>query len=55
LPRPTRPAEYQASKTAVLGQRIKGKWNVQAVVAKDDDAQTMLNHTALQARLRGLI
>ena len=29
--------------------------DVQAVVAKDDDAQPMLNHTALQARLRGLI
>jgi hypothetical protein len=49
------PAVYHGFKTDILGKRIEGKWNVQAVVAKEDDAQTMLNHTALQARLRGLI
>jgi len=49
------PAAYGDFKTDILGQRIKGKWNVQAVVAKKEDVQTMLNHTAIQARLRGLI
>lgn len=49
------PASYGQFKTDVLGRRIRGKWNVQAVVAKDDDHKTMLTHTALQARLRRLV
>jgi hypothetical protein len=34
--------------------RIAGRWNVQAVVAKEDDVATMLNHAAAQIRLRNL-
>jgi hypothetical protein len=48
------PPAYHGFKTEVLGDRVAGKWNVQAVVAKEDDVQAMLSHTALQARLRGL-
>jgi hypothetical protein len=48
------PAVYRGFNTDVLGRRVKGKWNVQAVVANKDDHITMLTHTALQARLRGL-
>jgi hypothetical protein len=51
------PIEYAGFKTDVLGGRISGKWNVQAVVVGDDEEgiRMMLNHTAIQARLRGLI
>lgn len=51
------PIEYAGFNTDVLGARIPGKWNVQAVVVRDDEEGTrmMLNHTAIQARLRGLI
>jgi hypothetical protein len=51
------PAAYDSFSVAILGDRISGKWNVKAVVAKSDESgvQTMLNHTAIQARLRGLI
>jgi len=38
----------------VLRDRKAGKWNVQAVVAKADDYKSMLGHTTLQAKLRGL-
>jgi hypothetical protein len=48
------PQAYAGIKTDVLRDRVAGKWNVQAVVAKEDDFETMLNHTAIQARLRGL-
>jgi hypothetical protein len=48
------PSGYAGFKTDVLRDRRTGKWNVQGVVAKADDFDTMLGHTALQARLRGL-
>lgn len=50
---PTPPA-YADFRIDSLKERKAGKWNVQAVVAASDDAETMLNHTAIQARLRGL-
>lgn len=49
------PAAYNGYKVEMLRDRYAGKWNVQAVVADADDFQTMLNHTALQAKLRKLI
>jgi hypothetical protein len=49
------PEAYQGFRAEMLASRVSGKWNVQAVVAKADDHTTMLNHTALQAKLRGLI
>jgi len=51
------PIEYAGFSTDVLGSRISGKWNVRAVVVRDDEEgiRMMLNHTAIQARLRGLI
>jgi hypothetical protein len=48
------PKGYAGLRTDVLGDRVRGKWNVQAVIADAADADTMLMHTALQARLRGL-
>jgi hypothetical protein len=48
------PHGYSGFKTDVLRDRRTGKWNVQGVVAKENDFATMLGHTALQARLRGL-
>jgi hypothetical protein len=48
------PRAYDGFKTDVLRDRVAGKWSRQAVVAKEDDFETMLNHTAIQARLRGL-
>jgi hypothetical protein len=48
------PAVYGGIEVASLRERRAGKWNVKAVVASDDDADTMLTHTAIQARLRGL-
>jgi hypothetical protein len=54
-PADTLPDAYQGFKVDVLRDRIRGKWNVQAVVADRDDYGTMLRHTFLQARLRGLI
>jgi hypothetical protein len=48
------PAVYGGLKVDSLRSRRSGKWNVMAVVANDDDAETMLTHTAIQARLRGL-
>lgn len=51
------PVEYAGFTIEVLGSRISGKWNRQAVVVRDeeDGVQMMLNHTAIQARLRGLL
>jgi hypothetical protein len=51
------PIEYAGFSTDVLGNRIQGKWNVRAVLAKDNDEgrRMMLTHTAIQARLRDLI
>lgn len=48
------PAAYGDFRIETLGDRKAGKWNVQAVVASRDDLEPMLNHTALQAQLRGL-
>jgi hypothetical protein len=50
------PPAYSYFKTDILGERIAGKWNVKAVVATGDadGTKAMLNHTALQARLRGI-
>lgn len=48
------PRAYEGFKTEMLRDRRKGKWNVQAVVAGADDHETMLAHTAIQARLREL-
>jgi hypothetical protein len=49
------PKAYDHFTTDMLRDRVVGKWNVQAVVAKADDYETMLAHTALQARLRKLV
>jgi hypothetical protein len=49
------PNGYRNYKTDVLRNRKAGKWNVQGVIATDDDHATMLGHTALQVRLRGLL
>jgi hypothetical protein len=49
------PPAYSGFTTAMLRDRVAGKRDVQAVVADADDHETMLNHTALQAKLRGLI
>jgi hypothetical protein len=46
---------YQGFKVDVLRDRIHGQWNVQAVVSDRDDYPTMLRHTYLQAKLRGLV
>lgn len=48
------PKGYAGFNTDVLRDRKAGKWNVQGVVADENDHGTMLGHTALQARLRGL-
>jgi len=53
-PGDTLPQAYAGIETDVLRDRVAGKWNVQAVVAKEEDFETMLDHTAIQARLRGL-
>jgi hypothetical protein len=50
-----RPEAYAAFKLQPLRERKAGKWNVQAVVVDAEDTQAMLLHTALQARLRGLV
>jgi len=49
------PPAYANFKTDMLKVRVQGKWNVQAVIVKADDFGTMLNHTALQAKLRKLV
>lgn len=51
----TLPDAYRSFEVGILKDRVAGKYNVQAVVAKADDFETMLSHTALQAKLRGLI
>lgn len=48
------PKAYAAFKVEMLGDRVAGKFARAAVVADADDHKTMLAHTALQARLRGL-
>ena len=48
------PQAYAAFKTAILRDRVAGKWNVQAIVVDEHDHNGMLEHTALQAKLRGL-
>lgn len=48
------PAAYAGFKVDSLKNRKEGKWNVLGVVAGTDDLDSMLNHTALQARLRGI-
>jgi hypothetical protein len=48
------PPAYEDYSTDMLRDRVPGKWNVQAVVADAEDYETMLGHTAIQARLRGL-
>lgn len=48
------PPEYDGMEIGTFRDRIKGRWNVQAVVAKEDDIETMLNHTAAQIHLRHL-
>jgi hypothetical protein len=53
--RRTLPKGYRGLRTDILRDRVRGKWNVQAVIADAADADTMLAHTALQARLRGLV
>ena len=53
-PGDTLPTAYDRFRTEMLRDRVAGKWNVQAVVADSDDYDTMLGHTAIQARLRGL-
>lgn len=53
-PNSPEPPAYAEMKLQSLKQRIHGKWNVLAVVAKPTDIDSILGHTALQARLRGL-
>jgi hypothetical protein len=48
------PPAYANLQLENLRDRIEGKWNVLAVVAKPEDTDAILTHTALQARLRGL-
>jgi hypothetical protein len=48
------PKAYESFKTEPLADRVFGKWDRLGVVAKSDDTTTMLAHTALQARLRGI-
>jgi hypothetical protein len=48
------PPCYAELKIGVLGERKGGKWHVLAVVAHEDDHESMLTHTAIQARVRGL-
>ena len=48
------PEAYRRFAVELLRDRVAGKWGVQGVVVKEDDADAMLVHTALQARLRGL-
>ena len=45
----------QQFQTEIYRDRIDypGAWNKQAVIARDGDAETMLNHALLQARRRG--
>jgi hypothetical protein len=49
------PDTYGALKVAIYSDRIKsrGAWNKLAVVARDDDPDSMLNHALIQARRRG--
>lgn len=50
------PAEYQRNfRTQLFADRIdfSGAWNKTAVIARDDDNMTILNHALLQARRRG--
>lgn len=49
------PPAYSGFKTEMLRDRVQGKWNVLAAIMDADDTDAMLNHTALQAKLRGLI
>jgi hypothetical protein len=46
------PNAYDGFKVEMLRDRVAGKWNVQSVVTDAGDFETMLNHTALQAKLR---
>jgi hypothetical protein len=48
------PPEYDEMTIETFRDRIAGRWNVQAVVAKDGDMATMLNHATAQIRLRNL-
>ena len=49
------PSVYAGYDVETLRDRVAGKWNVQAVVADAADHGTMLGHTLLQAKLRGLV
>jgi hypothetical protein len=49
-----KPPAYAGFETAILHDRKAGKWRVLGVVVDADDVETMLRHTAIQARLRGL-
>ena len=49
------PEAYSSFNVDILRGRIHGKWNRQAVVADKGDYPTMLSHTFLQAKLRGLL
>jgi hypothetical protein len=48
------PTVYSDFTTDMLRNRIATKWNRLSVVAKADDHETMLTHTAIQAKARGL-
>jgi hypothetical protein len=48
------PPVYAEFKVEVLGDRIEGKWKRLAIVVDADDTSSMLDHTAIQARLRRL-
>jgi hypothetical protein len=48
------PAPYEALPTGVYSDYVcaPGAWKKQAVIARDDDYATMLNHSLIQAELR---
>jgi hypothetical protein len=49
------PSVYAHYDIEILRDRVAGKWNVQAALADASEYGKMLAHTALQAKLRGLI
>lgn len=48
------PPDYDGMRIETLRDVVAGHWNVLAIIAKDDELETMLNHAAAQIRLRNL-
>lgn len=53
-PTDAEPPAYAGFQLDTLAARVGGKFNRLAVVASADDEETMLSHTAIQAKLRDL-